>query len=215
MKSSRLLGRLALRFFFQPLARCRQSRLPDQDVIISTSGCKMKIFAPRSNLIGRELYLRGVSEPEVTGAIRALTGPGRTIFDIGGDAGYHTLLFAHAVGPSGKVFVFEPIPAAQKRIEENHRLNGFEQCQIHGLALGRKKAFMLLERSFESSRLNPDKKTAGTGDITVAVERLDDVMLAESLPVPDLIKIDVEGADLEVLSGMETLVAAHHPAFII
>jgi FkbM family methyltransferase len=175
----------------------------------------MKVFSPRRNLIGRALYERGVWEPEVTGAIRALVKPGMVIFDVGGDAGYHSLLFAKAVGETGQVIVFEPIPKAQERIAENLQLNGFSQTRILSLALGRSRGSFVLEKPFEASRINLEKSTASAGDITVEVHRLDDLIETEKLPRADLIKIDVEGAEFEVLRGMENYVQRYHPSFVI
>ncbi|MDB6118649.1 MAG: methyltransferase, FkbM family [Verrucomicrobiaceae bacterium] len=213
--TSSFLGRLALRFISRPLARWKQSRLPDDDVIIKLCGFTMRIFSPRSNRIGTALYLQGIWEPEVTGAFRALIKPGDTVFDIGGDAGYYTLLFSKCAGEKGRVVVFEPIPKAQERIKENIALNGFSNCTLVTEALGSKSGSFVLERPFEDSRINLTKSAAGEGDITVQVERFDTLAERLSLPVPDLVKIDVEGAELEVLRGMEGLVADHHPAFVI
>lgn len=212
---SSLAGRLALRFLFQPLARWKEGRLPDEDLVLTLGGLQMKVFPPRRNRVSRALLEQGVWEAEVTGAIRALVRPGWRVLDIGGDAGYHTLMFAQAVGPAGSVQVFEPIPAAQQRIQENVALNGFENVRLHGFALGAKKGSFVLERPLEASRLNPGKQEAGEGDITVRVERFDELPPEINEVRADLVKVDVEGAELEVLRGMEGFVAAHRPAFIV
>jgi len=212
---SSLLGRLALYFLHRPVNRWRQSRLPDEDVVLDTCGVKMKVFSPRHNRIGRALFESRIWEPEVTGAFRALIQPGDTIFDIGGDAGYYTLLFAKAVGASGTIIVFEPIPKAQERILENVRLNGFQNVSLIDMALGSQPGSFVLEKPFEDSRINLNKTIPESGDILVTVERFDTLAGERSLPRADLIKIDVEGAELEVLRGMESYVSTHHPAFVI
>lgn len=210
-----LLGQLALRLVIQPLQRLQENRLPDQDVVLDTCGLKMKVFSPRHNRVGRALYTQGVWEPEVTGAFRALIKPGDTVFDIGGDAGYYTLLFAKAVGPMGKVIVFEPIPKGQERIMENVRLNGFQNVELIDLALGSAPGSFVLEKPFEDSRINLGKTTPTADDILVKVVRLDTLAAERGLPRADLIKIDVEGAEMEILRGMDEYVAKHHPAFVI
>ncbi|MDB6139804.1 MAG: hypothetical protein JWO94_2876 [Verrucomicrobiaceae bacterium] len=213
--TSSWLGRLLFRLVFRPFQAWEESQLPDSDLIIETGGFKMKIFPPRTNRIGRALYLNGIWEPEVTGAFRSLIRPGSTVFDIGGDAGYYTLLFARATGAAGRVFVFEPIPKAQERILENVRLNGLRNVELVDLALGSKPGSFVLEKPFEDSRINLSKTSAGEGDILVKVEVFDTLAEVRGLPIADLIKIDVEGAELEVLRGMEAYVAKYHPDFVI
>jgi len=212
---SSLLGRLALRLILQPLASWRQSRLPNEDVIVDTGGFKLKVFPPRTNRIGRALYLQGIWEPEVTGAFRSLLKPGDTVYDIGGDAGYYTLLFSKAAGPTGRVVVFEPIPKALERIAENLELNGAGNVTLINTALGSKAGSFVLEKPFEDSRINLARTNARESDITVTVERFDTLAQSQSIPVPSLVKMDVEGAELEVLQGMEDLVKNHHPSFVI
>ncbi len=209
------LKRFAMRCLFQPLQRWQDSRLPEQDVVLETGGVRLKVFPPKTNRISQVLYRGGVWEPEVTGAFRALIQPGQAIFDIGGDAGYYTLLFAKATGPTGKVIVFEPIPKAQQRILENAQLNHFTNVELVPLALGSQPGSFVLEKPFDASRLNLAKTEASGQDIVVQVVRLDTLAQERALPRADLIKIDVEGAELEVLRGMEHYVATHHPAFVI
>lgn len=210
-----LPGQLAIKLFFNPLARWRESRLPDEDCILDLGGMRMKVFSPRRNRIGAALYQTGVWEPEVTGAFRALVKPGDVVFDIGGDAGYYSLLFARGTTASGKVYVFEPIPKGIQRIEENARLNAFDHIEVIGTALGSKPGSFVLEKPFEDSRINLQKQEPGPDDILVQVVRFDDLAAERSLPRADLIKIDVEGAEMEILRGMENYVATHRPAFAI
>lgn len=215
MNKGTVLGRIAKYLIFEPLTSWKNSRLPDEDMIVHLSGSKLKIFPPRSNLVGRALYQSGVWEPEVTGALRALIKLGDTVFDIGGDAGYYTVIFAKLTGSSGKVVVFEPIPKAQERIMENVRLNGFTNVEMVDLALGSNPGSFVLERPFQDSRINLNKREPGPEDILVKVVRFDALAAERSLPKADLIKIDVEGAELEILKGMEDYVSANHPTFVI
>ena len=206
---------MAIKLLFNPLTRWRQSRLPDEDCVLELGGLRMKVFPPRSNRISSSLYQTGVWEPEVTGAVRALVKPGNVVFDIGGDAGYYSLLFARSTTASGKVYVFEPIPKAVQRIQENAKLNLFEHIEVIGTALGSKPGAFVLEQPFKDSRINLHKQQPGPDDILVPVVRFDDLAAERSLPRADLVKIDVEGAEMEILRGMEIYVATHRPTFVI
>jgi len=215
MSLRNLLGQLALKLLFNPLARWRENRLPDEDLVLDLGSIRMKVFPPRRNRVSSSLYRTGVWEPEVTGAFRALVRPGDVVFDIGGDAGYYSLLFALSTTASGRVYVFEPIPKAIQRIEENAKLNSFEQIEVIRTALGSNAGSFVLEKPFEESRINLQKQQPGPDDILVQVVRFDDLATERSLPRADLIKIDVEGAEMEILRGMENYVATHRPAFAI
>jgi FkbM family methyltransferase len=215
MSLKRILGRLATRLVFNPYSRWRESRLPSEDCFLSLGQVRMKVFPPRSNRISSSLYRTGVWEPEVTGAFRALVEPGDIVFDIGGDAGYHTLLFALATTATGKVYVFEPIPKGLERIVENAALNHFDHVTVIGKALGSAPGSFVLEKPFEDSRINLTKSTPGPDGIVVEVVRLDDLSAELSLPAANLVKIDVEGAELEVLKGMESYVKIHRPSFVV
>jgi FkbM family methyltransferase len=112
-------------------------------------------------------------------------------------------------------YVFEPIPKAIQRIEENAKLNAFDHIEVVGTALGSKSGSFVLEKPFEESRINLGKQIPGPDDILVPVVRFDDLAIDRMLPRANLIKIDVEGAELEVLKGMESYVKIHHPSFVV
>src|SRR5581483_5730023 len=65
------------------------------------------------------LYMGMEHEPEATSAARQLVRPGDVVIDVGANYGWFTTLFAQAVGPTGHVYAFEPVPATYERLLEH------------------------------------------------------------------------------------------------
>lgn len=138
--------------------------------------------------------------------------PGETVWDIGANIGFYTVLAARIVGPFGAVVSFEPEPSSRARLVDNLALNGMsEQVHIQPLALGREDATVELQAAAHASagthRLQAETTAPDLdGDtMEVRVRRGDDAR-AEGLPTPAALKIDVEGFELDVLAGLrETL----------
>jgi FkbM family methyltransferase len=146
--------------------------------------------------------LGGTSREQYTTELfTAAATPGSTVVDVGAHLGYFTLLAARAVGPSGRVLSIEPNLQTLPLLRHNVADNGFEdRVMIFDQALsGRagRTSFYLSPAGDTSSLHQQDP-----GDQLVEV---DAVTLDELVGEPGLlsaIKIDVEGAELEVLEGM-------------
>ncbi len=147
----------------------------------------------------------------------------KTIYDIGGNVGIFSLFFASKVGHDvGQVITFEPNPRSYSEIEKNKELNNFENLYIEKIGLGRKR---------EDKKLFFREHDTGTGSmesgiksqieeqehecVDVEVHPLDSYAKTRSLPMPDFIKIDVEGMEYDVLLGMKKIIEKHKPQLFI
>jgi FkbM family methyltransferase len=126
---------------------------------------------------------------------------------------------ARLVGPAGKVFCFEPLAANFRQIRHNAMLNGFTNIQVIETALGSVDARLPFWTSAEptwgklvSTGSIPYKLT---GEINVPVRRLDGIVSDGGLPAPHVIKIDVQGAEIEVLSNAIEPLHTHPPWLLI
>lgn len=140
--------------------------------------------------------------PEEYAAFRAVVTPGATVFDVGANLGAYTLLFAQWVGPAGKVVAFEPAPAAATGLRRLVALNDVsDRVQIVEAAVSRAvgTARFASQGSSGANALVDAGQGAG-GVISVPTTSLDAFCEAHDLR-PDVIKIDVEGEELEVLRG--------------
>jgi FkbM family methyltransferase len=141
--------------------------------------------------------------------------PGDACIDVGAHVGRHTFPLAQCVGPSGKVFAFEPIPAiaAQLRAAINSGLDHGE-VELRECALADTKGkvdFVLVREAPGYSGLLPrhyDSEVT-TEIIRVDVQRLDD--LAAGFPPIRFIKVDCEGAELRVMRGAIDLLQRDRP----
>ena len=148
-----------------------------------------------------------VYEPETVNAIRDLVKEGMTCWDIGAQTGYYTCLFAHYVGATGKVVAYEPMPQSFAMVEKNLQENGFTQVVAVNAACSDASGLLTMH---ETSGMF----IAGSGDgpsHTVPKVRLDE----QRHPLPDLIKIDVEGHEPAVLAGLKGILKKSKPILIV
>jgi FkbM family methyltransferase len=167
-------------------------------------------------------------EPETTAALLDLLEPGGTFFDIGANAGYFTVLAALRVGPKGRVYAFEPNPTVRQQLRRHVEINEIaDRVTIGDVALADRDEDGV--RFFVScwpendgiSSLTPSPETVARGGLSadatiqVRVRTFDTWMVAEKIGRIDLMKIDVEGAELQTLKGMENTFSANRPTRII
>lgn len=168
----------------------------------------------RSNLD----YIHGASEVPVQGALVDHLAKGDVFYDIGANTGFFSLLAADRVGADGAVYAFEPVTENAEVVQKNANNNRFPHLQVFRVAVGRNggEAELLLSdwdggaALASSSVKSPD--ICGSRKVTVAP--LDDLVRKEKLRPPTLIKIDVEGVELEVLEGMRETIALHRPVLL-
>ena len=155
---------------------------------------------------------------------------GKVIFDVGAHIGYHTLNFAVRVGASGQVFAFEPHPSHLERIEINLKRNPDLKARINLMPLaasngqGRLKFFCAesieaggSSASFVEGSSTPFPKSyyADYSAIGVETARLDDLIASGKCLPPDMLKIDVEGAESLVIEGALETIKKHHPRIVM
>ena len=156
--------------------------------------------------IQRGMFL-GTYEPEQTEWFRQCLKPGDTMIDVGASFGYYTTLGSMLVGPSGKVFAFEPSPMPAKVIEETITASDIRNVRLIRAAVGRENGqvplFLPTTRYLHSpSIIESDRSFQPLSVPMIALDLFEGLRGVNKVK---LVKIDVEGYEPNVLDGMEQL----------
>ena len=159
---------------------------------------------------GALIYYQGVSEPETAEFIRRVLRPGEVFVDIGAHLGEYAILASMLVKPAGCVHAFEPRPDFFQSLETNLRLNKCENVWACAEAVCKETGVADFELDPEPSKSALQfKNTEARGHEVIQVRTitLDYYFSHGDMARPNLIKIDVEGAELSVLQGARSLLA--------
>jgi FkbM family methyltransferase len=169
------------------------------------------LFIRPSGLSAVEVAIirRGMFEPETVHAFAALLSPGMTVLDIGANVDLFTLVAAHRVKPTGSFHSFEPTPELAAHIVRNLELNGLENVIVSQSAVNDTSGHAMLhlveaDDPGENSIVNPspDART-----LEVATVTLDEYIAEHNVGRVDVIKIDIEGAEMPALLGAAELLS--------
>lgn len=179
----------------------------------------------------KKTFEHGDYDGELFSSFIKLAPASSTVFDLGGFMGVSSLLFARYTGEGGRVYCFEPNPYNANRIRKNLSLNPAESKKIRVLpfAVGNQNTntTFLLSRMVDDGRSSTSQLMnahctlprselydLGFYEQSVQLVRLDD-FVAESGAVPDVIKVDIEGAEHFFLEGAFETLKKHHPVLFI
>lgn len=136
---------------------------------------------------------------------------GDTMYDVGANVGYYALLASHKVGPTGRVIAFEPLPANVRLVQRHLRLNRVRNVSVQEVAVSDHEGLA----RFAPHASNAMGKLSEAGTLEVEMLSLDSLSETGQFPEPNLIKIDVEGAELGVLRGASHLLARARPTILL
>ena len=167
-------------------------------------------------------------ESELCG-LRALVRPGSVCIDVGSAAGLYTSVLARLAGSAGQVHSIEPLPFAHLLWARAVRARRAVNVRYHALALGMEAGSetmsvpvgrygLVTGRSFLAGRAggpDPNAEFDGQVPVTVPVDTLDNLCAREEVSRVDFMKIDVEGAELQILEGGKHVIGTHRPAILV
>jgi FkbM family methyltransferase len=161
-------------------------------------------------------YFEGDSEPEVQTALQQNLRPGMVFYDIGANVGFFSLLAARIVGKDGRVVAFEADPEIAARLREHVTRNDFRAISVEEKAVWSEPSTVFFART-DPAR-SPDR---GLGHI-VATGAVDTIQInavsldkyVQTVPAPDFLKCDVEGAEVEVFRGAQRLLTEKRPGIL-
>ena len=175
------------------------------------------LLAPTHDLGLATFLAEGVTWEQETSDLLDLTlKEGMTFVDVGANVGFHTLHAARAVGASGVVFAFEPTPAVFQLLQRSVHLNGLGNiCRCRNLALSTSEGMATLHLSDVCGHNSLYRMADGEEKSQLPVKTAEfDAELQEASRI-DVVKLDVEGAELDVLDGMKHSLANYRDILLI
>lgn len=163
-------------------------------------------------------YETGANEIPVQNAIATYLSPGGVFVDIGANVGFFTVIAARIVGPTGMVYAFEPVRCNTEIIHKNIKLNGFINALVTEKAVADREGpgtLVLADYAGGAALDFVDAPPDVAGSTVVDIITLDSFLGQEECRPPTLVKIDVEGAELEVLKGMAGTLKVARPVVIV
>lgn len=200
--------------------------LPDLSVSVRhVNGRRLRVSLRRQ--LG--LILRGAEkyEPRNAERLRTLIQPRMVAYDAGAQVGFYTMLFSDWVGPEGRVYAFEPDPRNLALLRENTARAAFPNVEIVDRALSDRSstenfladtitgATGCLESAPDQNSLTHEWAGIQPNRFRVQTMSLDEFVHLESHPAPDLVKIDVEGSEEKVLTGMSRILTEKRPVVFL
>jgi len=172
----------------------------DETLEIAAGDAEGRIYTEKGPEIVSALHTLEKEEPVISKFVDSL-GPSMTVWDVGANIGVFAVL---AADTADEVVGFEPVPSTVQRLEDNLQLNDADGVALNvALSDERGEMDLGLERDEVGTQtpafdLDPRTETAA-----VTVETIAGDQLVADVPAPDALKIDVEGAEGEVLAGLE------------
>jgi FkbM family methyltransferase len=161
-----------------------------------------------------DLRAKGCLEPRTTALFDSILRPGDTFVDVGAHVGFHSLLARRLVGENGRIFSIDPQPYNCSKLLANAELNGFANIVVVAAAAGDADRFIALKNQSrrDRSRLTLAGDGVNDGALTFLVPKITLSWLFETynLRHVKLLKIDVEGFELEVLQGAADSIGVVH-----
>ncbi len=179
---------------------------------------------PFGPIRGRKIYMSpqisprmwfGVDEPWISRLSHKLLNSGDVVYDLGAHVGYTTVLFAHLLKGTGEVHAFEILPSTAGYLQKTVEANGFQNVTIHVVGLGAENTTYELPVGPTAMTSLLAKKQEGQITERGKVVKLDDYQREQGLPLPSLIKMDIERAEIDCLRGSLTLIKECRPTMII
>lgn len=218
MPFKRALYRLPVlaRFVRRTLNRAAPAGLTETEIAAGlAAGFRMEL-----DLHSEKDYWLGTYEPDLQDALKALVQPGWTVYDVGANVGYITLMLARLTAPDGRVFAFEALPANQERWRHNVACNALEG-RVHLVpaavtdACGAARFLIGPSDDMGKAAGSAGRSLDYAETIEVPALSLDDFVYAQGNPPPALVKMDIEGGEVLALPGMRRLLQEARPVLLL
>jgi FkbM family methyltransferase len=170
-------------------------------------------------------YMLGTADTEEQNWLTQHLSPGDTFYDIGANIGFLSLIAATLVDRAGQVVAFEPLPSNVAQLRKNVALNELKHIIVVAAAASDEtgRAVLQLPKASPGTRRGPASGRAHIVGAAANPERsfdvpavaIDDSLARYHLRPPTVMKIDVEGAEIDVLRGCLSTLKEHRPTILV
>lgn len=153
----------------------------------------------------------GIYEKDKQQACLRLIRPRMTVYDIGAQAGFYSLAFSRLVG-DGRVYSFEPLPENCVNLLDHLRLNNIKNVIAHQMAISDRSGLVDFRIGISNAMGSITNVPSMYRVYTVTIDELAE---KDGLPLPDLVKMDVEGSEASVLRGATGVLRARRTVWLV
>ncbi len=175
----------------------------------------MVCFINTKDLIGWKIFFFGEYEADTNRILSQYIKKGDVVIEAGANIGSETLLISRIVGGTGYVYAFEPNPYTFERLGINISINELSNVSIHDIAMGESNgeiSFNIYPKNFCNPGMSSKyMETSQTKKITVAQNTLDTFIREKNIEKVDLIKMDIQGAEMDMIQGADETIKRFMP----
>jgi FkbM family methyltransferase len=153
----------------------------------------------------------GTFEYEKQRVFQVTIKAGDVVYDIGANVGFYTLLSSILVGTEGRVYAFEPLRNNLRDLHKHLEMNRVSNCTVIEGAVSSEQG----EGRFDPSRNRSQGRLSETGTVVVRKVSLDSLLRQRTISPPSLMKIDIEGGEVECLRGGIELIRSYRPTIFL
>lgn len=176
---------------------------------------KLHIRLFSKDLIDHKILFTGAYEPGTNVVLESQLEAGDWVVEAGANTGTETLLISRLVGDNGKILAFEPVPHVVSKLKQNLDLNGIKNADVKALALGdsaKEISFYIYPQDHPNQGMGSKVlENSGLEKITVFQTTLDSLSDEGTLSRIDFLKMDVQGAELDILRGGFNCISKYRP----
>lgn len=208
-RKDKLSGRSSCQFEVQA-----SSRWKVHPVVAKVGGHSFYFPSTWEALLARD-YEKGSFE-----MLDRIIKPGQIVYDIGANVGLYALQLARMVKPTGHVYCFDANPVCVYFLQANLAYNGIRNVDILPVAVAEQAKTCRFNLQYSNSHLGMGSESEFWGEkpgqvVDMNAASIDRMIADLKLPDPDVLKIDVEGAEAKVIRGMQHLLARKKPKVVI
>ncbi len=184
------------------------------DLVVPLQKDGLVIFISTKDIIGWKIYFFGEYETDTNNVLEKYIKPDDVVIEAGANIGSETLLIARML-KQGRIYAFEPNPYTFERLKINASINELHNISAFDYALGESDTtiqFNIYPKNFCNSGMSSKyMETSNTRKIDVTQKKLDSFLKENNINKVDFIKMDIQGAEMDMIAGAAETIARHKP----